>query len=248
MDLIIPQWPAPACVRACFSTRSGGRSAGSYAGLNLGAHVGDDPAVVARNRQQLASVLDLPQAPLWLNQVHGTEVVVADAASVYSSPPIADAAVTHVTGIVLSVMTADCLPVLFCNRSGSVVATAHAGWRGLCNGVLEQTVSRMACPAEDVMAWMGPAIGPCAFEVGEDVRQAFLDKDNAAVSAFMPTTSGKWLADLYLLARQRLATVGVSAVFGGEHCTFSDATSFYSYRRDGQTGRMSGLIWMVPTF
>lgn len=248
MDLIRPDWPAPARVQACFTSRQGGVSDGVFAGLNLGAHVDDDPQRVAENRRQLRAQLQLTQEPIWLTQVHGTKVYpVREAAEAQPAiPPQADAAVTRLSGVPLTVMTADCLPVLFCDRAGSVVATAHAGWRGLCEGVLEQTVAAMGVPASEILAWLGPAIGPLAFEVGDEVRSAFVAQDPTAAEAFVPGASrGKWLADLYRLARQRLNGVGVTQIYGGQHCTFSDPSRFYSYRRDGQTGRMSGLIWLM---
>lgn len=242
MDLIRPDWPAPSRVRALFTTREGGISQGPYAGLNLGTHVGDDPVAVAENRRRLVVSEGLPGEPLWLEQVHGTEVVVA--ASLPATPPRADAAVTQESGLVLSVMTADCLPVLLCDTEGQVIATAHAGWRGLCDGVLERTVAAMQLDPERLLAWLGPAIGPSAFEVGAEVRAAFLARDAGAASAFV-ARGDKYLADLYRLARQRLAACGLGAVYGGGDCTFGDAARFYSYRRDGQTGRMAGLIWLA---
>ncbi len=248
MDLIRPDWPAPARVQAVFTTRLGGVSDGVFAGLNLGAHVDDDPRHVAENRRQLREQLQLTQEPVWLTQVHGTNVyrVQSVEQAQPETPPSADAAVTRLPGVPLTVMTADCLPVLFCDRAGSVVATAHAGWRGLCEGVLEQTVAAMGVSSSEILAWLGPAIGPAAFEVGDEVRAAFLAQDPTAAEAFAPGSSaGKWLADLYRLARQRLNGVGVTQIYGGQHCTLSDPTRFYSYRRDGQTGRMSGLIWLV---
>jgi YfiH family protein len=252
MGLIYPNWPAPVQVQACFTTREGGESLGVFAGLNLGAHVADDPAAVAANRYQLRESLHLSREPVWLNQVHGTAVYPVDTelAAQPATPPTADAAVTRLTDVALTVMTADCLPVLFCDRAGTVVATAHAGWRGLCDGVLEQTVAAMKVPSQEILAWLGPAIGATAFEVGAEVRAHFMQQDPAAASAFVPSTlsapeADKWLGDLFLLARQRLARVGVLQVYGGQQCTFSDPQQFYSYRRDGQTGRMSGLIWLM---
>lgn len=252
MGLIYPDWPAPAWVQACFTTREGGESLGVFAGLNLGAHVADDPAVVAANRHLLRESLHLSQEPVWLNQVHGTAVypVATELAAQPATPPTADAAVTRLTDVALTVMTADCLPVLFCDRAGTVVATAHAGWRGLCDGVLEQTVAAMQVPGQEILAWLGPAIGPRVFEVGAEVRAHFMQQDPAAANAFVPSTlsapeDDKWLGDLFLLARQRLARVGVQQVYGAQQCTFSDPQQFYSYRRDGQTGRMSGLIWLM---
>lgn len=245
MDLIMPDWPAPDVVQACFTTRAGGVSQGVYAGLNVGAHVGDEPAAVANNRQQLQHHLQLAQMPLWLNQVHGTDVYELLAGAYPVQPPTADAAVCRVRGAALSVMTADCLPVLFCDTEGRVVASAHAGWRGLCHGVLEKTVTGMAVEPAAILAWLGPAIGPEAFEVGDDVRQAFVGVDSSASTAFVALGGGKWLANLYLLARQRLNRIGVQRIYGGDLCTYSDRSRFYSYRRDGQTGRMTGLIWLA---
>lgn len=244
-DWILPDWPAPAGVRALMTTRSGGVSAPPYDSLNLAAHVGDDPAAVAENRRLLRAVL--PAEPLWLTQVHGTTVaeVGQDAAGV-----VADAAVARSPGQVCAVLTADCLPVLLCDERGSVVAAAHAGWRGLLAGVLEETVRSMGIGPARILAWLGPAIGPDAFEVGEEVRQAFIEQHDLAAIAFRPALPGtldklprKWLADLYALARLRLAQAGVERVYGGIGCTHRDAGRFYSYRRDGRTGRMAALIW-----
>ena len=240
---IVPTWPAPATVRSLITTRQGGASRGVYAGFNLGDHVGDDPAAVAANRAQLAARVG--GQPAWLNQVHGTCVI--DAAAVVggaSAPPAADASCARQPGAICAVMTADCLPVLFCDRAGTVVAAAHAGWRGLLAGVLESTVAAMRVPGAELLAWLGPAIGPRAFEVGDEVRSAFVAAADDAASAFVPAPGGKWLCDIYRLARQRLAARGVTQVFGGAECTLSDATRFYSYRRDGVTGRMAALVWL----
>lgn len=247
MDLLIPDWPAPAHVQARVTTRRGGVSAAPYASFNLGDHVGDTAAAVAANRSILQKIL--PAGPLWLKQVHGSGIVTADQAA---GIPEADGSVTRQTGCVCAVLTADCLPVLFCDRSGSVVAAAHAGWRGLADGVLEAAVRAMAVDPGEILAWLGPAIGPQVFEVGEEVRQMFMAHDHEARLAFTPSrlapqsvgSSPKWLADIYRLARQRLARVGVSQVFGGDFCTHTDAARFYSYRRDGATGRMASLIWL----
>jgi len=240
LDLLTPDWPAPARVRALSTTRAGGVSAAPYSGLNLGDHVGDDPRAVAENRRRLSA--GLPAVPAWLRQVHGVAVV--DAARVAGTCE-ADAAFSRQAGAVCVVMTADCLPVLFCDRAGSVVAAAHAGWRGLAAGVLEATVAAMAVPPAELLAWFGPAIGPQAFEVGGEVRDAFLALDAAAADAFVPTAGGKWLADIFLLARQRLAGIGVGAVYGGGVCTVSDPQRFYSHRRDRVTGRMATLVWLA---
>jgi polyphenol oxidase len=239
---IQPDWPAPACVRALVTTRSGGVSIGPYAGLNLGAHVGDSAEAVEANRRLLAAYL--PARPVWLEQVHGIEVVRAEGVS---GSAVADAAFTTQAGVVCTVMTADCLPVLLCDEAGSVVAAAHAGWRGLLGGVLERTVEALGVPPATLMAWLGPAIGPAAFEVGDEVREAFCSADDCAVGAFVAgNQAGKWLADLYALARQRLKAVGVGRVYGGTECTVTDAARFYSYRRDGVTGRFASLVWLDP--
>jgi polyphenol oxidase len=238
-DLLTPEWPAPANVRAWQTLRTGGFSQGPWGSLNLGDHVGDNPAHVAANRDLLRQ--RLPAAPCWLRQVHG--IVAVDAAFAPENSE-ADAAFSRRTATVCAVMTADCLPVLFCDRAGTVVAAAHAGWRGLLAGVLEQTIAGMKVPGTELLAWLGPAIGPENFEVGDEVRQAFLDRDGAASTAFRPHNQRKWLADLELLARQRLNSAGVGAIFGGGMCTVDDAARFFSYRRDGVTGRMASLIWL----
>ncbi len=220
------------------STRTGGVSTGPYASLNLGGHVQDDPVSVAANRALLRQIL--PAEPVWLNQVHGTVVVQADSVN---GVPDADAIFTRVPNTVCAVLTADCLPVLFCARDGSVVAAAHAGWRGLAAGVLEAALAAIQVPPGDVMAWMGVAIGPDAFEVGDEVRDRFIADHSESTTAFFPY-HGKWLADIYTLARIRLKTCGVTAIYGGGLCTYTDAARFYSYRRDGKTGRMASLIWL----
>jgi YfiH family protein len=238
----IPDWPMPPGVCSLMTTRQGGVSREPFASFNLGDHVGDDPGDVHANRALLGALIKA--TPAWLNQVHGTQVV--DAASVKQSavPPAADASFSRQRGVGCVVMTADCLPVLFCDDAGQVVAAAHAGWRGLLAGVLEATVAAMGVAPQHVMAYLGPAIGPLAFEVGEEVRAAFVAREARAAQAFKPLPTGKWLADIYLLARQRLSGQGVERVFGGSFCTVSDAAHFYSYRRDGQTGRMASLIWI----
>ncbi len=239
-DLLVPDWPAPGNVRAVQTLRTGGYSVTPWDQLNLGDHVGDLPAHVAANRAELRR--HLPAEPLWLRQVHGVVAVDADIAS---GTPDADAAYARQVGRVCAVMTADCLPVLFCDRAGTVVAAAHAGWRGLLAGVLESTVAGMAVPPGDIMAWLGPAIGPAAFEVGDEVRAAFVARDPGAAEAFRAASPGKWLADIYLLARQRLHALGLGAISGGDLCTVSDSERFFSYRRDGVTGRMASLIWLA---
>ncbi len=230
-------WPAPAGVHAATSLREGGVSPAPWASLNLARHVGDDPDRVAENRRRLG----LPAEPIWLDQVHGTGVIRADAVAPGETPR-ADAAWTDRPGTICVVLTADCLPVLFCDRAGTRVAAAHAGWRGLAAGVLEATVSALGCPGHALLAWLGPAIGPEAYEVDAAVRAAFLDTDSGAATAFRPVRPGHWRLDLYALARRRLERLGVT-VSGGDHCTFSEADRFYSYRRDGRTGRMASVIW-----
>lgn len=237
-DWLTPQWPAPARVKSCVTTRAGGVSAAPFVSLNLGDHVGDDPVAVAKNRQRLVSLLGC--RPAWLSQVHG--VAVAEA-----SPELlveADASWSATPGVACAIMTADCLPALFCDRAGTRVAAAHAGWRGLAAGVLEATLDALALPADQVLVWLGPAIGAQAFEVGAEVREAFIAQHAEAAEAFRPShNAGKFMADIYQLARIRLAARGVTAVYGGDFCTYNDPR-FYSYRRSAQTGRFASLIWL----
>jgi YfiH family protein len=236
--LLFPDWPAPASVRACVTTRAGGVSQAPYAGLNLGAHVGDDPLSVIQNRLRLTAHFGI--LPAWLNQVHGVRVVEADPSRVLE----ADASWTSTPGIACTAMTADCLPVLFCNQAGTRVAAAHAGWRGLAAGMLEATVRSFDGPPEQVMVWLGPAIGPQRFEVGAEVREAFVATHPQAADAFVPVAEpGKFMADIYALARIRLAAVGVTAVYGGGLCTVKDER-FFSYRRGSPTGRFASLVWL----
>ena len=245
-DLISPDWPAPPGVKAFFTTRAGGVSTGAHASLNLGAHVGDAPEHVAENRRRVRQLL--PAAPVWLNQVHGDNVVEADAhIGSKDSPTEADASVTSARQVPCAVLVADCLPVLFCTEDGSRVGVAHAGWRGLQQGVLERTVEAMRVNPALILAWLGPAIGANAFEVGQDVFDAFTAASHDDVTAFRPIKGrhGKYLADIYALARRRLNTVGVQQIFGGQFCTVSEPARFFSYRRDGQTGRMAGVIWIA---
>lgn len=241
LPLIVPDWPAPSSVHAAATTRLGGVSTGPYAGLNLGDHVGDDPAAVTANRMHLTKALALPAAPYWLRQVHGTRVV---RAACDESPPIeADGSWTDEAGVVCVVGTADCLPVLFCDAAGTRVAAAHAGWRGLAAGVLEATVAALGVAPDRLLAWIGPAIGAAAFEVGPEVREAFLDVDRSSETAFRCGPGDHWRADLAQLARLRLHRCGVNRVWGGHWCTAGDPARFFSYRRDGVTGRMATLIW-----
>ncbi|MBP2194693.1 purine nucleoside phosphorylase YfiH [Pantoea cypripedii] len=239
-ELIIPDWPVPARVRACSTTRHGGFSLAPWNALNLGSHVGDNQEHVLLNRQRLAALAQLPAMPQWLNQVHGQEVVRLPASAAL---PEADAAITRETGVVCAVMTADCLPVLFCASDGSEVAAAHAGWRGLCQGVLEQTLAQFHCPVHEIHAWLGPAIGPQAFEVGAEVRSAFMAHDERADQAFRPVGE-KYFADIWLLARQRLQAAGVRSISGEQRCTWHESADFFSFRRDRITGRMATLIWL----
>ncbi len=237
---VAPDWPAPPCVQAVLTMRCGGMSSAPFDSLNLALHVGDDAAVVARNRAVLRN--RLPAEPVWMNQVHGTAVI--DAANAAPNAT-ADAAVTTTPGVVCVVMTADCLPVLLAAADGHVVGIAHAGWRGLANGVIEATVSRMHTDPGGVLAYLGPAIGPAAYEVGADVRDAFCAGDPEAQAGFAPKPGGKFWCDLYTLARQRLARAGVTRIHGGTACTFAERDRFFSFRRDGRTGRTASLIWIA---
>lgn len=246
-QILYPDWPAPANVCAVSTTRIGGISQPPYDSFNLASHVGDDPDALEANRARLMKILDLANEPHWLNQVHGRQVLLL---SDNTPPnPQADAAVALASGQVCAVMTADCLPVLFCDRSGTRVAAAHAGWRGLAAGVLEATLDSLAIDPAEVLVWLGPAIGPQAFEVGDEVRQQFMQHDASAALAFSPSPreadQPHWLADLYLLARQRLQEVGIQDIYGGGYCTYTDKERFFSYRRDGHSGRMASLIWLT---
>ncbi len=243
ISFIEPDWPAPARVRALTTTRSGGISEAPWHSLNLGDHVGDNPAHVAENRQRLADSIGLPADRIaWIRQTHGTHV------ARFPGPenPEADASVTDQTDLACAILTADCLPVAFCNTEGTKIAAAHAGWRGLCNGILENTAKQIGTP-ENTLAWLGPAIGPDQFEVGPEVRKAFLAHNPEAAVAFNPSPNrpGHYLANLYQLARQRLNSAGITQIHGGTHCTVTEKDRFYSYRRDGTTGRMATLIWLT---
>jgi len=242
-------------VRAYGTTRLGGVSKLPWESFNLAAHVGDGPDAVEKNRETLTNSLGLPSSPRWLEQVHGNTVVEitdhtgiarADHALHTHAPCRGDAAIAKKQGIVCAVLTADCLPVLFCDRAGTCVAAAHAGWRGLAGGVLEATVAALDAAPENLLAWLGPAIGPEAFQVGAEVREAFVRTRPEAALAFVPSPPGHWRADLYLLVRQRLGRLGIREVFGGDFCTWRDTKQFFSYRRDGVTGRMASLIWIEP--
>lgn len=240
-------WPVPPQVRALTTLRGpAGASIAPFDRFNQGLRCGDDPVAVADNRALLERALDLPSPPRWLRQLHGIGVVRFDTL-LQGKEPEADAAVTSEPGVVLAILTADCLPVVFAAADGGEMAAAHAGWRGLSAGVLEATVAAMRTPPECLLAWLGPAAGPQAYEIGEEVRTAFVDRDPRAAAAFVPTRAGHWRADLYALARQRLAGAGLlaDAVHGGGLCTIGDAARFYSHRRDAHTGRMATLAWIA---
>ncbi|MBD3671054.1 MAG: peptidoglycan editing factor PgeF [Gammaproteobacteria bacterium] len=237
---LMPEWPAPANVHAVTTTRQGGISLSPYDSMNLADHVGDEIRNVNENRRHLRECLKLPAEPFWLSQVHGTQIVDVDQAEAGVK---ADASYSQVAGRPCVVMTADCLPLLLCNANGSQVAAVHAGWKGLAAGIIESAVRQFDSGGGDIMAWLGPAIGPQQFEVGDEVRDIFCRDDKAATEAFTSHGDGKWLADIYQLARLRLARVGVDQVFGGGLCTYTDDQRFYSYRRDKETGRMASLIW-----
>jgi len=240
MEILRPDWEAPAAVGAAATTRSGGVSEGSFASLNLGAHVGDDPAAVAENRRRLTEALDLPGEPAWLAQVHGTRVV---AARPGGTPAEADAAVTREPGVVCAVLTADCLPVLLASRRGDEVAAVHAGWRGLANGVVAAALQAMETAPAELLAWLGPAIAQPAFEVGSEVRERFVERDVVNAAFFAPNDRGRWQADLAGLARRELEAAGVT-VSGGGFCTHDETERFFSYRRDGDCGRQATLVWI----
>jgi YfiH family protein len=256
--LLVPDWGAPAGVRAAFTLRGGGCSAPPCDSFNLALHVGDAPVAVAANRDRLRRALDLAAEPVWLQQVHGAQVYDADGAAALrdgaspggvgaGEPPVADAAVTRRSGVVLAIMVADCLPVLFCSADGRRLGAAHAGWRGLAAGVLERTIEAMGVPPGELRAWIGPAIGAARFEIGGEVREALLaggwGDDDSALGSFQPNPAGRWQCDLVALARLRLARQGVGSIAGGGRCTASDRSRFFSHRRDGRTGRMAALVW-----
>jgi hypothetical protein len=245
-DLIVPDWPVPAGVRAAFTLRTGGVSQPPLDSFNLGSRVDDEPGAVAENRRRLRQRLDLPADPAWLTQVHGTRVADLEAEGSDGTLAPADSAVTRATGRVCAIQVADCMPVLFAAADGGVIGAAHAGWRGLAGGVLEAVVRAMGTPPERLFAWLGPAIGQAHFEVGEEVRAAFLAADPKAAAEFTANPRGRWQCDLYGLAKRRLAAIGVEAVYGGGWCTYADPRRFFSYRRDGRCGRMAALIWRVP--
>jgi YfiH family protein len=247
LDWIVPDWPAPSRVGALATTRTGGISTGAFATMNLGRRGADDASALAENRRRLRSFL--PSTPVWLDQVHGTAVATLTRESVAMPAPIADAAVTREPDVVCAILTADCLPVLFADTGGAAVGIAHAGWRGLAAGVLEATISALSdlgASPDRLVAWLGPAIGPARFEVGADVHGAFCASDGGAEAFFAPRRSGKWHADLYGLARRRLARAGVLQVSGGGFCTYTDSARFFSYRRMRDSGRMAAAVWLAP--
>ncbi|PNS09325.1 peptidoglycan editing factor PgeF [Solilutibacter silvestris] len=242
---IVADWPAPPRVRVVTTTRHGlGVSQAPFDHLNLGLRNGDTVDAALENRRLLEAALELPSSPRWLRQVHGTAVVRFEKEGSHSDEPEADASMTSTPGVVLAILTADCLPVVVAARDGSEIAAAHAGWKGLSGGVLEATIAAMQTSPHDCIAWLGPAAGPQAYEIGEDVRDAFLAHDRRAESAFVPTRPGHWLIDLYAIARQRLADAGVREVHGGTHCTITESRTFFSHRRDQRTGRMATLAWI----
>jgi polyphenol oxidase len=241
LSVITPRWPAPSTVYAYTTTRCGGISTFPYASFNLAEHVGDAPQAVTANRLHLQQALSLPREPAWLEQAHGNTLVFAS----HGPGQQGDASIAYEPGPVCAVLTADCLPLLLCDRQGTRVAAVHAGWRGLAAGIIEAAVRALACPGSKLLAWLGPAIGPEAFEIGAEVRETFLAQDHRNDAAFRPCRPGHWLADLYLLARLRLAALEVTAVYGGHYCTVAEASRFYSYRREGRTGRMATLIWLA---
>jgi len=243
IDALLPNWPVPAVIRAAFTLRTGGVSRPPFDDFNIAAHVGDDPRAVVENRRRLRDRLSLPAEPAWLEQVHGQRVIDLDRQTSLEALGPADGAVTRTAGRICVIQVADCMPVLLAARDGSAVGAAHAGWRGLAGGVLEAAVRAMSTPTAELLAWLGPAIGQRHFEVGAEVRAAFLAVDAGASVAFSPNERGRWQCDLHGLARRRLAALGVNAVFGGDWCTFADRGRFFSYRRDGRCGRMAALIW-----
>lgn len=239
--VITPDWPAPQNIQAVSTTRQGGFSQAPFDTMNLGTHVGDDPSVVSKNRNQLKQLASLPNSPLWLQQVHGTDVIHA---SSWQQSSQADAIYSDQPNQVCAIMTADCLPVLFTDKQGKQVAAAHAGWRGLLNGVLENTVSQFTGDRDDILVWLGPAIGPKQFEVGHEVYAAFTADSQDSQQAFKISDQTHYLADIYLLAKLRLTALGITQIYGGDFCTVTEEQRFFSYRRDGITGRMVSLIWI----
>lgn len=244
-SIITPDWPAPRSIAAFTTTRHGGCSEGAYASFNLALHVEDDPDCVKANRAELKKNIPLPTEPLWLKQIHSTDVIKITQQS--PQDITADGSWTQEANTICAIFTADCLPVLLCDQKGSCVAALHAGWRGLASGILETGVQQLPADPKDLLAWLGPAISQEHYEVGEEVRQAFIAYDPQAQHAFKPSErKDHWYIDIYFLARQRLQSVGVHAIYGGDHCTYRESDQFYSFRRDKETGRMASLIWIKP--
>jgi polyphenol oxidase len=235
---LIPDWPAPGNIHAATTLRTGGVSTGAYASFNPALHVGDHKDHVTENRRKLKALLNLPSEPVWLNQIHSDSVINAATSDALQQ---ADASYSHEPGIVCTVMTADCLPLLVCASDGTSVAAIHAGWKGLLAGIVTKTIKTF--PKQNLLVWLGPAIGPDCFEVGSEVRDAFVDKSTVNINAFKEMNGGKWLADIYQLARNELMMTGIDKIYGGNFCTFTEQALFYSYRRDKETGRMASLIW-----
>ena len=241
LPILLPDWPAPANVRAAATTRRGGVSRGPFAALNLGTQTEDDPDAVRANRKRLQGRLGLAREPVWLHQIHSAIVIRADEVQ---EAPAADAAWTERADVACTVLTADCLPILFCDQNGARVAAAHGGWRGLASGILAETVRALDVPSPELMAWLGPAIGPDAFEVGPEVRKAFVDRWPDTAMAFREGKSDRWFCDIYDIARIQLRELGITDIYGGGFCTVTDEERFYSFRRDGRCGRMASLIWL----
>jgi YfiH family protein len=242
-DFIYPNWPAPAHIKALTTTRHGGFSPAPFDSLNLGDHVGDKDLKVKQNRNILIQRAELPEPPRWLSQSHGCEVIDS---SQWKTGEQADGIISNTINHVCPILTADCLPILLSNRQGDTVAAIHAGWRGLANGIVERAIASFSCNTQDILVWLGPAIGPEQFEVGQDVVNAFVGHDVLAKQAFRQTDETHYLADIYLLARQHLNALGVSEIYGGQFCTVNDPERFFSYRRDKATGRMASVIWISP--
>lgn len=241
LPFIIPDWPAPTKIHAVCTTRVGGISQSPYHSLNLGDHVGDDPIAVTQNRHTLSKALHLPSPPCWITQVHGVRVINTQN---WQTGEEADGIYTTIPNAICAVMTADCLPILLCDKKGQYVAAIHAGWRGLADGIIESTIAQAPCDPKEIMAWLGPAIGPKSFEAGDDVRNIFLSQNPADESGFSILGNSKWLVDMYHIARQRLNAVGVSNIYGEVECTVLNPERFFSFRREGITGRMASLIWI----
>lgn len=242
-QFIYPDWPAPPNIKALSTTRIGGHSLAPYDEFNLGAHVGDDTDAVQKNRKQLIVSQQLPASPYWLNQTHSTHVINS---TEWQQDIEADAMISTIHNHICTIMTADCLPILLCNTQGDIIAALHAGWRGLAAGILENTINKFGDEPKNLMVWLGPAIGPTQFEVGEDVYKVFTTHSPQAQNAFQQTDASHYLANIYCLAKQRLNALGVKQIFGGDFCTVTEQQRFFSYRRDGITGRMASMIWIEP--